>query len=364
MGILSKLFSKKDKPIKTYEDFWHWFQLNERAFYKAVKQGENIHLDFFNALSIKLNELKDGFFFQAGMVNDTTAELIITADGNVKHIVFVEELINVAPSIAGWQFTALKPEEDLENVNIRMGEYVFGAENIYFYENIDTYYPDEINITLVHNDYNEQDKDVIINGTFLFVDHFLGELNFVSSIDNIKVTGKENNTSQLIPIEKLKGFVSWKQKEFVEKYEGVRYNSEDDQYTLYEAECKNGIKLLAVIDADLLCWDSKASHPWILTLEINYDGKVNEGLPDEDTYTFLQIIEDELLAELKDFEGNVYLGRQTGNSIREIYFACKDFRKPTKVAYNVIQKYAATWSITYDIFKDKYWRVFERFNKY
>ena len=33
---------------------------------------------------------------------------------------------------------------------------------------------------------------------------------------------------ELIPIEKLKDFLIWRQKEFIEKYEGTRRNTIDD----------------------------------------------------------------------------------------------------------------------------------------
>jgi hypothetical protein len=51
-------------------------------------------------------------FFLTGMYNDDTVELVLTADGAVKNIVFVEELVNSAPKIEGWKFTALKPALD------------------------------------------------------------------------------------------------------------------------------------------------------------------------------------------------------------------------------------------------------------
>ena len=43
------------------------------------------------------------------MYDDKTAELIITAESDIKTFVFVEELIDEAPVLKGWKFTALKP---------------------------------------------------------------------------------------------------------------------------------------------------------------------------------------------------------------------------------------------------------------
>ena len=122
MNIISKIFGKKktEKPQWTNTDFWNWFIENERDFYNVVKHEGNIEKGFFDKLSPKLNALKDGYFFLAGMFDDNTAELIITPDGNVKNIVFTEDLIAAAPELERWKFTALKPELDIKDVSIKM----------------------------------------------------------------------------------------------------------------------------------------------------------------------------------------------------------------------------------------------------
>src|SRR5690606_20493277 len=109
MSFIKNIFGKKDKPIKSYSDFWNWFQNNEKTFFNVVKSHKDIEKGFFDKLSPKLAELKDGYFYLTGMYDDNTVELVLTADGNTKNIVFIEELIEQAPKINGWKFTALKP---------------------------------------------------------------------------------------------------------------------------------------------------------------------------------------------------------------------------------------------------------------
>lgn len=361
MNFLKNIFAKKDNPIKSTEDFWNWFQKNEKTFFNVVKEGGNIEKDFFDKLSPKLKELKDGLFYLAGMYADKTAELVITPEGAIKNIAFVERLIESAPKIAGWKFTALKPALDITDVGIEMAGYKFGKENMSFYSNENSNYPDEIDITIVHNDLNDENKSTIINGTYIFLDNYLGELNFVTTIDNLTVVCKREAAKELVPMEKLKAFLIWRQKEFIEKYEGLRYNTENDNYTALEAKLKNGNKLLAVINKDLLEWDSKASHPWILNIEIKYDGKNTNGMPNENTYKLLNEIEDNITAELKDFESYLNVGRQTADSMREIYFACKDFRKPSEILFQILDNYSTKIDISFDIYKDKYWKSFNRY---
>ena len=119
MRFLTSLLGKKDEPIRCPKAFWRWFQTNAAAFHKVVKSNGNIEKDFFNKLAPKLDEFKDGIYFLTGMYDDNTVELVLTADGAIENIFFVEALINAAPQTEGWRFTALKSAVDIQEVNIK-----------------------------------------------------------------------------------------------------------------------------------------------------------------------------------------------------------------------------------------------------
>lgn len=361
MNFLKKLFGSKESPINSYSDFWTWFIRNEADFFTVVKNGKDIERLFFDKISPKVSELKNGFFFVTGMHNDNTAELIITADGDIKNIVFVEELVNSAPSIENWKFTALKPALSIEDVNISMGGYEFNEANLFFYTNESAFYPDEIDISIVHKELNDDNRKQISTGVYIFLDNYLGELDFINNIDTLSIVGAHESDKEFIPISKLKDFLNWRQKEFIEKYDAVRYDTENDSHSMMEAELESGNKLFAVINAELLDWDGKASHPWIGILTFRYDGSNNNGMPTDDDYELLNKIEEEILSELKDLDGYLNIGRQTADGEREIYFACKEFRKPSKVFHKIEQIYSNNFEIEYDIYKDKYWQTFEKF---
>ncbi len=361
MGLLKSLFAKKEQPIRSYHDFWNWFQKNERVFYRIVKSGKNFESGFFDKLSPKLEELKEGYFYLTGMLDENTAELVLTPDGRIKNIVFVEELVASAPTIPNWKITALKPALDIKDVKIDMAGYTFASDNLSFYSVDDHNYPDEVDIVVVYRDYDEENKSTIINGIYIFLDNYLGELNAVTAIDHLTVIPKIKAEKELIPIIKLKDYLIWREKEFVEKYNGLRYDTEDDTYSSLEAKLDSGRPMVAVINTTLLEWDSKASHPWLLKVEINYDGDSYNGMPDNNTYELLDHFEDEIVLRLKDFEGYLNIGRQTADNSREIYFACCDFRKPSKVLYEMSKEYSRKLDLTYEIYKDKYWQSYERF---
>lgn len=359
MSFFKSWLSKKGGPIKNYDEFWAWFRENERDFSNAVKNRGDVEQVFFRKLSPKLEELKTGFFYLTGLKGDKV-ELIFTADGVVKNVVFVEELVAAAPAIDGWLFTALKQPENIANMTIEMAGYKFSEDNLGFYANDIPGCPDEIDITIVYERYNEQDETLITNGIYIFLDSYLGELDAVTGIDNLSVMSKAQDAKEPIPIGKLKDYINWRQKEFIEKYEGVRHNTQQDKHSILEAELTDGNPLVAVVNTKLLAWENKASHPWILRVEITYGGSGANGMPDKDTLQQLQNIEDEIAAELKDFEGFLFVARQTANNSREVFYACKDFRKPSKVIHQLEK--SMQLEVKYDIYKDKYWRTFDHFN--
>ncbi|WP_177764546.1 DUF695 domain-containing protein [Flavobacterium sp. I3-2] len=363
MDILKTLLNENQKLYdnQAYENFWNWFIKNESTFFETVKSRENIESDFFELLSPELNKINEGIYFLTGMFNENKAELILTPDGILKNFFFIEELIKKAPELPNWKFTALKQPNEIDNIGIKMGDYTFDSETLSFYPIEHPAYPDEVELVVVHNDFKEEDKRQIGNGTFIFLDNFLGELNSVTTIDYLTVTSKDKAEKELIPIEKLKDYLIWREKEFIEKYHGIRYNTENDNYSSLKATLENGLPLIAIVNSTLLNWDSKASHPWILKITIKYDGSENNGFPEEDTYQLMDVFEDEINLELKDFEGYLNIGRETADGERIVFFACNDFRKPSKVLNNLTKKFSDKLDVSYDIYKDKYWRSLEQY---
>lgn len=366
MNFLKKLFRLKSSPIHSCSDFWEWFLKNEQKFHQVIQSstdGHYIDKHFFQKIQPQLDQLHEGIYYLTGMQDDDTAELILTPDGVIKNIAFIEKLIEEAPEIKGWKFTALKPATSIKNVGLEMSDVKFNKDNLNFYSNDQTQYPDEIDITIVHPDFSTANEDMITNGIYIFLDNLLGELNFATIIDNVTVIHPSQAEKELVPIEKLNSFLLWRQKEFIEKYDGTRRDTENDQYATFQGSTHDDDVLFAAINSELLEWDSKASHPWILQIDINYDGRHNNGLPSDAMLATLDEIEDDILKELKDAEGYLNVGRQTGVNIRKIWFACKEFRKPSNVLDTIVKAYSTT-EMSYTIYKDKYWRTFNKFIQY
>ncbi|MFP9115280.1 DUF695 domain-containing protein [Flavobacterium sp. RHBU_3] len=359
--LFARLFGKKEeKPVTTNAEFWDWFAKHHKAFHKIVSKGENVEEAFFTQLGPKLDGLRPGYWFLCGMYNEKTADLVITADSFVKNIVFAEELIAAAPALPGWRFTALKPAHDIADCNVSMGGYTFSSDTLKFYAVEDPYFPDEINIVLVHRDYTPKNADDIIRGSYIFLEHYLGELNSVTSIDSLDFAAPTEAACELIDMERLKSYLVWREKEFVEKYEDDTYHHNyEDGISVLEAELEDGSAAIATMNTRLLSWEGKVTYPWMLRVTIAFDP--NGEMPDFLANSRLNDLEDRLIAKLSPNDGYLWLGHETSRGERDIYFACKEFRKVSKVLWEEEHAFQYGYNFAYDIFKDKYWRSLQHF---
>jgi len=362
MGFLDRFRKAEEKPILTYAAFWEWFQTNEAAFRRAVQTKDSavIEKDFFAHLEPKLHQLNNGIFYLVGMVDSETVDMIFTADGDPRNIPFAEELVAAAPPIPFWYFSPHKPPMDITAVGLRMNGITYDSERLSFFATDHEEMPDLVDITISHKDMNESNVDEITHGSYLFLDNYLGEINFLTTVDELSFCTVDEATKPLLPIEALDNYLQTRQALFVEKYDGVRIFTESDSYCGMEARLDSGRMLVATINADLLRWDRKASHPWMLVVTIAFDGEATNGMPDGATADRLDEIEDQISNQLKDADGYLNIGRQVANGERDIFYACIDFREPSKVVSEVA-KTVNDLSVDYRIFKDKYWQSVAHF---
>ncbi|MEL7121970.1 MAG: DUF695 domain-containing protein, partial [Bacteroidota bacterium] len=216
MSFLKSYLKKEEDLPDLIQNFWQWFTKHEQQFFKIIKEGTEIHEKFFSKLGPRLKHIDEGIFYLVGLHDKYTAELIFTAEGDVEKVFFVEELVSKAPVLNGWRFTALKPKT--RHTRVATSHYEFTNDNIDFYDKFEEAYPDEINIVLTHTKLNETNEETLSTGIYLFLDNLLGELELISLIDDVQFITKERGEKKWIPITKLNDYLTWRQKEFVEKY--------------------------------------------------------------------------------------------------------------------------------------------------
>ena len=362
MSFLKKLFvPSREIVITDYASFWQWFLLNQKEFYPILQSRIDIETRVLSRLIPALHQVNNGLFCLCGFQQDNCAELIISAEGNIRNFVFAEDLVAHAPDIPGWKFTALKPPAGLDSFSTKLKGYEFSREKISFYPKTNPDYPDEISLVFVHEDYTGQNAEDIESGVFIFLENALGELNLATTIDELKIGGDASG-KELIPLQKLLPYLKWREAEFVGKYRGGRYNTELDRYATFSGKDSRGRSSIGLMNTDLLQWDAKASHPWMMTITINYGQHQKNGMPDKVMFQKMDQFEQELGSLLTDSNGYLNIGRQTYNGIRSIFFACTEFRHASRIAASVISGYKDSVEADYSITRDKYWLTVEKFS--
>jgi hypothetical protein len=361
MSFFRKIFpAKKEKPIKSYQDFWLWFAQNEKAFRKAMTTKHRVQETFLHPVSDRACQWREGMFMAAGFTANGDIELTFSAEGRVVNIPFVYEFVKTAPVLRGWKFTALQQPTGAADISISLEGFQFHKDNISFCPVVHPHMPDEIEIVVVHADYTAENRDTIANGTYIFLDNCIGEFRLATQVDSVSVASAADVPGDLIPIEKLSDYLDWRQAEFVEKYQTITYDTTNDHYTLLEGETSKGMPAIASVNETLLRWDAKPSHPWILAIHLEY-APHEQGMPAAETIQILTRLEEEIERYLPNWDGHLHVARQTFDGCRTIHFACRHFQKPALVLQDIAERNKQQMTIKWEVFKDKYWQSLSSF---
>lgn len=348
-----KLFRKKQTQSPT-DIFWNWFVNNKDRFRRVFNNQQKAH-KFIDELVEQLETIHPSLKALAGPYDDKQFELIITADGEIACFIKVEEAVASAPKFDDWIITAHKPAIGLDKISTNMYGYDFSSDTMQFYPSIETEYPDEVNIVLVHKDYKEEENKEFQTGALIFLDNALGEINVATKIDSCEVKPLVRGV-ELIPLTKLEEYIKWREKEFLEKYEKKKIVVPYEQpWGVLEAEAKNGLPIIATISSEFKEWEYKAAFPWLVQVDIPFKGN-DRGFPDDNQMKEMQEIEDQLLDLLKQTD-LIYLGHETHNNLRSVFSYTSDYKTVSKIIHAFLEENKSKYPISFFIQKDKYWRT-------
>jgi hypothetical protein len=213
---------------------------------------------------------------------------------------------------------------------------------------INEYYPDEISISLTHTDYRDpKDYPAILNGALIFLDNCLGELNTACRIDYFDLVPEDSVDQQdLIPIEKLESYLTWREKEFLQKYENLEGEQDDKP-------------VVAVVNQAWAEWPYKPVFSWLIRIEIKFQGN-EDGLPSQEQIEQIQGLEDGVIEKLDPSKVCV-VGRVTSDHLSILYIYSNEYKDCSRNVFEFTRTYSGEMEIDYFISKDKYWIAVEKF---
>lgn len=353
MSFLKNIFGKEVKESVVveldtqYTAFWDWFVIYEAEFLEVIKNNDGVVEKFIDVVGPKLKEINPNFNMLTGMGKDGVGELIITPDGALKALPFVDDLVAVAPDLVHWRFISCKPS--MKGIGLDMNGFLLDEETVSFIPIYDKDYPDYIHLRFIVKECTLENESDIGNALYMFLDNYLGEEKTMTMIDYLEVKGEEGIEGEVISVTKLSDYLSYREAEFVEKYDSIIRINEADEYSVLESNGDSG-RLIVVVNTTFLNWDQKMSYPWVVKLSIKYNGK-EEGMPSTNDLSAMDEIED-LLLETELLNS---VARETGANERTLFFATKDYRNASREVLKTVSLFTEKFDIDYTIYRDKYW---------
>jgi hypothetical protein len=195
---LKNIFKKKENLTEDQEAerFWNWFDKNQNKFLflSDVTESEKDKLmaEFLSELH-KFNE--DIYFEIGGHPDDEKVELVISAEGFIEFFPAVEKLTSLAPEYENWEIIAFKPPMG-NGFSLNYRDKVFDPEKIIYIPLTAKQDPKAIGFNVCYPDYEESEKEIYVNGTYLILDTIIGEKSTALDIDHMEVIKTPENISE------------------------------------------------------------------------------------------------------------------------------------------------------------------------
>ena len=156
--------------------FWKWFSNNQTRFEHFERDKDALISD----LSEKIHAYKKGLVFEIGAKKDGVREFVISADGIKDLFPAVSRLAATAPKLTNWKITAFRPRmDDYSRFTVEYGGRKFDPKEIWFYSRV---VDGHFDVILYHPLYRDEDRNLIISGTYILLDMALGEYDVVTGI--------------------------------------------------------------------------------------------------------------------------------------------------------------------------------------
>jgi hypothetical protein len=164
--------------------FWKWFEANETRLFSFEKNQEVI----FDELSAQLELVSADLTFEFGPVANGRREFVISAGGIKAAFPYVEKLYDKAPSLPRWVWIKYRPRR-LPINDLNYGGKSVKADDVRFLLAKDD---DKVGIVLFFDGYNEEEKGVVGQIGYLFLDEALGEYSVETKVGFIEFQGHDS----------------------------------------------------------------------------------------------------------------------------------------------------------------------------
>lgn len=152
------------------KDFWIWFIKNEERIFSYEKDQESI----FNELSNQLFNVNQYLVFElSSVLGDGKRDFIISADGMISAFAAVERLYSRAPALKNWNIIKFRPKRTPTD-HLQIGDKNINLDDVYFTVS-KSEKPYKVDVQLLFRYFEESERNVFSQVSFLLLDQALGE---------------------------------------------------------------------------------------------------------------------------------------------------------------------------------------------
>jgi hypothetical protein len=191
------------------ENFWSWFTANNNKYLFLDVVDDEEKESLMDALLSQLHKFCNQLYFLIGGGKEQLVfELILTAEGNSDYFSHVEFLVAKAPPLKDWQVIAFKQPVDEPFFTMYQGRRFDPAETIFIVlQNKNR--PESLGIRVFFSDYNEDERDDFLTGTYIMLDSLIGEKAAMLDIDylDVAITPVEINKYNFMQLSQLRSFM-------------------------------------------------------------------------------------------------------------------------------------------------------------
>lgn len=203
--------------MRKINTFWNWFQDNNQTIKNLINETPKTqkHLYFWlnRHLGYYCKELD--FLIIFPKKEKEKAELIITANGNSNFFSQVNELINKAPALRHWKFTAfIQPTENINKI-------IEGLDEPYIFHEI-TIKTSEIKFLPLNYDEQTKKLDITVylknfklycntktweQAIYIIIQDLLGEKSVYQNINFVQLAQMPSDNNDLIELHELQFYL-------------------------------------------------------------------------------------------------------------------------------------------------------------
>jgi hypothetical protein len=205
--------------MKKINTFWNWFQDNNQTIKNLITETpkNQKHISFWISknLSYYCNEIDFMIVFPINNNNNNKSELILTANGNPEYFEQVINLVDNAPQLKNWKFTAfIQPTERIDKIMKGLDEpYIF--QEIILKASELTFLPIEYHelshkldiVVFLKNHHLYCDTKTLRQAIFIIMQDILGEKSLYQNINFVQLAQVPDNKNGLVHLYELQRYL-------------------------------------------------------------------------------------------------------------------------------------------------------------